>query len=78
MSIVDYEGPKRIMATVLKQLGKISIFIVDDVRDIARQHNPDNDLGDGNTASLFELATCKLNGVSTEYQSCLKSHLSRL
>ena len=78
MSIVDFEGPKRIMEAVLEELGKISIFLVDDVRDLARQHNPDNDLGDGNAAVLFELATSRLNGVSTAFESSLKTHLSRL
>ena len=77
-SIVDFEGPKRIMGTVLEELSKISMFLVDDVRDMARQHNPDNDLGDGNAAVLFELATSRLNGVSTAFESRLKTHLSRL
>ena len=41
---VDFEGPKRIMESVLADLGRISIFLVDDLNDLARQHNSTNDL----------------------------------
>jgi len=50
---VDFEGPKRIMESVLADLGRISIFLVDDLNDLARQHNSTNDLGNGNAAELF-------------------------
>jgi len=78
LSTVDFEGPKQIMENVLDQLGKISMFLVDDVSDLARQYNSSSDLGNGNTAALFQLATSKLNNVSTEFESSLKNHLSRL
>jgi len=75
---VDFEGPKRIMESVLADLGRISIFLVDDLNDLARQHNSTNDLGNGNAAALFQLATCKLNSVSSEFECNLKKHLLRL
>jgi hypothetical protein len=75
---VDFEGPKRIMESVLAELGKISIFLVDDLNDLARQHNLANDLGNGNAAVLYQLATSKLNNVSSDFESNLKKHLLRL
>ena len=33
---IDFEGPKRIMEDVLAQLGKISLFLVDNVSDMVR------------------------------------------
>ena len=75
---MDFEGPKRIMESVLADLGRISIFLVDDLNDLARQHNPANDLGNGNAAALFQLATSKLNSVSSEFECNLKKHLLRL
>jgi len=75
---LDFEGPKRIMESVLSDLGKISIFLVDDLNDLAKQHNPANDLGNGNAAVLFQLATSKLNSVSSEFECNLKKHLLRL
>ena len=78
MNSVDFEGPKRIMESVLADLGKISIFLVDDLNDLARAHNSTNDLGNGNAAALFQLATSKLNSVSSEFECNLKKHLLRL
>jgi len=78
ISAVDFDGPKMIMKNVLDSLGKISMFTVDDLNDLARQHNPSNDLGNGNAADLFDLATNKLNNVSAEFESHLKTHLARL
>ena len=79
VSTVDFEGPKIIMESVLDQLGKISMFLIDDASDLARQDNSSNDLlGNGNAAVLFELATSKINNVSEEFESHLKKHLSRL
>jgi len=74
---VDFEGPKRIMECVIAELGKISIFLVDDLKDLGRQYNSKDDLGNGNAAALFQLATCKLNSVSSEFESSLKKHLLR-
>jgi len=65
------------MESVLSDLGKISIFLVDDLKDLERQHNPANDLGNGNAAALFQLATSKLNNVSSDFESNLKKHLLR-
>ena len=79
LNAVDFEGPTRIMESVLADLGRISIFLVDDLNDLAvRQHNPASDLGNGNAAALFQLATSKLNSVSAEFECNLKKHLSRL
>jgi len=74
---VDIEGPKRIMKSVLADLGKISIFLVDDLNDLVRQHKPANDLGNGNAAALYQLAISKLNNVSSEFECNLKKHLLR-
>ena len=75
---MDFEGPKRIMESVLADLGRISIFLVDDLNDLPRQHNLTNDLGNGNAAALFQLATSKLNSVSSEFECNLKKHLLKL
>jgi len=75
---VDFEGPKRIMEDVLAQLGKISLFLVDNVSDMARQHNENDSLGNGNASVLYELATNSLNSVSKEFKAQLKKHLLRM
>jgi len=75
---VDFEGPKRIMEDVLAQLGKISLFLVDNVSDMARQHNENDSLGNGNASVLYELATNSLNSVSEEFKAQLKKHLLRM
>jgi len=75
---VDFEGPKRIMEDVLAQLGKISLFLVDNVSDMARQHNENDSLGNGNASVLYELATNSLNSVSKEFKVQLKKHLLRM
>ena len=81
VSSVDFEGPKRIMEDVLAQMGKISLFLVDNVSDLARQHNETDSLvgnGNGNAAVLYELATNSLNSVSAEFKAQLKKHLLRM
>ena len=75
---VDFEGPKRIMEDVLAQLGKISLFLVDNVSDMARQHNEKDSLGNGNASVLYELATNSLSSVSEEFKAQLKKHLLRM
>ena len=75
---VDFEAPKRIMEDVLTQLGKISLFCVDNVSDMARQHNENDGLGDGNASVLYDLATNSLNSVSEGFKSQLKKHLMRM
>jgi len=75
---VDFEGPKRIMEDVLAQLGKVSLFLVDNVSDMARQHNENDGLGDGNASVLYDLATKSLNSVSEGFKSQLKKHLLRM
>ena len=75
---VDFEGPKRIMKDVLTQLGKISLFLVDNVSDMARQHNENDSLGNGNASVLYDLATNSLNSVSGEFKSQLKKHFLRM
>ena len=42
------------------------------------QHNSNNDLGNGNAAALYQLATSKFNSVSSEFECNLKKHLLRL
>jgi len=81
VSSVDFEGPKRIMEDVLAQMAKISLFLVDNVSDLARQHNETDSLagnGNGNAAVLYELATNSLNSVSAEFKAQLKKHLLRM
>jgi len=75
---VDFEGPKRIMEDVLAQLGKISLFLVDNVSDMARQHNENDSLGNGNASVLYDLATNSLNSVSGEFKAQLKKHFLRM
>jgi len=65
---IDFEGPKRIMEDVLAQLGKVSLFLVDNVSDMARQHNENDGLGDGNASVLYDLATNSLNSVSEGFK----------
>jgi len=75
---VDFEEPKRIMESVLAQLSNVSIFFFDNLRKFETSHNPDNDLGNGNAATLFQLATNKLNNLSTEFTARLKNNFLRL
>jgi len=75
---VDFEEPKRIMESVLAQLGNVSNFFFDNLREFETSHNSNNDLGNGNAAALFQLATNKLNNLSTEFTSRLKIHFLRI
>ena len=75
---VDFEGPKRIMDSVLTQLGKVSIFFFDNHREFETSPQSNQDLGNGNAAALFQLATNKLNNLSTEFTARLKNNVLRL
>jgi hypothetical protein len=82
-SAVDFDEPEKIKEEVLQKLSSISMFLVEDMRDLAgpaaaaadmpdREHNASENLD-----ALVSLASSKLNRTTERFQSQLRRQLSK-
>jgi len=75
---VDFEGPQKVKEEILENISRISMFLIDDMRDLQVQPAPPQlremeAEAEGNLDVILRLASCRFNDLSQGFKERLSS-----
>ena len=75
---MDFEGPQKVKEEILENISRISMFLIDDMRDLQVQPAPPQLLemeaeAEGNLDVVLRLASCRFNDLSQGFKERLSS-----
>jgi len=73
---VDFTGPQRIKEEVLASISRISMFLVEDMRDLQMQPAQFQEMeaeAEGNLDIILRLASCRFNDLSEGFRERMSS-----
>ena len=75
---MDFTGPQRIKEEVLASISRISMFLVEDMRDLQMQPAQFQEMeaeAEGNLDIILRLASCRFNDLSEGFRERINSQL---
>ena len=73
---MDFTGPQRIKEEVLASISRISMFLVEDMRDLQMQPAQFQEMeaeAEGNLDIILRLASCRFNDLSEGFRERMSS-----